>query len=196
MEWVQVLKSRKNPPLYLGQHIQRMGAQGAFDWPVPKEYPSSLEKFYQLANSWKVYMPVAFPRFDDIYEKGKAQKSLGRISDNQGKTFRYSLDRSFASKAPFVQIATWNDWGEGTSIEPSREFMYRDLEILQSYRPESSRQSVMAFQLPGRLYILRKLQLGKPELIQKLDVISEHLKKTEIQQAKKLLDELAFKEVP
>jgi len=25
-----------------------------------------------------------------------------------------------------VQIATWNDWGEGTGIEPTAEFGYRD----------------------------------------------------------------------
>jgi len=195
-EWDQVLKSQKNKPLYLGQHIQRMAADGAFDWPVPKEYPASLERFYQIAPSWKVFMPVAFPRFDDIYEKGKAQKSLGKIPDNQGKILRNTLDRAFASKAPFVQIATWNDWGEGTSIEPSREFMYRDLEILQNYRQESSRQSSKALSLPARLYFLRKNQAGNPELLQKLDFISEHLKKLQIQQAKKLLDDLTRQEAP
>ena len=30
-----------------------------------------------------------------------------------------------------VQIATWNDWGEGTQIEPSKEYGYRDLEFVQ-----------------------------------------------------------------
>jgi len=106
------------------------------------------------------------------------------------------LDRAFASNAPFVQIATWNDWGEGTSIEPSREFKYRDLEILQNYRQESSRQPAKALSLPARIYFHRKNQAGNPELLQKLDFISEHLKKLQIQQAKKLLDDLTRQEAP
>jgi len=33
-----------------------------------------------------------------------------------------------------VQLVTWNDWGEGTQIEPSVEFGYRDLEATQRER--------------------------------------------------------------
>jgi len=33
-----------------------------------------------------------------------------------------------------VQIATWNDWQEGTIIEPSVEYQYRDLEAIQTLR--------------------------------------------------------------
>jgi hypothetical protein len=33
-------------------------------------------------------------------------------------------------KPSIIQIATWNDWGEGTVVEPSREFGYRDLELV------------------------------------------------------------------
>ena len=35
-----------------------------------------------------------------------------------------------------MQICTWNDWGEGTNVEPSAEFGYRDLEAVQRLRCE------------------------------------------------------------
>ena len=34
---------------------------------------------------------------------------------------------------PSVQISTWNDYGEGTIIEPTKEFKYQYLEILQKF---------------------------------------------------------------
>jgi hypothetical protein len=33
-----------------------------------------------------------------------------------------------------VQIVTWNDYGEGTIVEPTREYGFRDLGIIQDYR--------------------------------------------------------------
>jgi hypothetical protein len=77
---------------------------------------------------------VAFPRFVDIYSEAKLHDSYGRIEDKDGATFRASLDQALQSKAKIIQLATWNDWGEGTNIEPCREFGYRDLEIVQEFR--------------------------------------------------------------
>jgi hypothetical protein len=40
------------------------------------------------------------------------------------------------SGAPIVQIATWNDYGEGTGIEPTAERGLRDLDfIMRRLRP-------------------------------------------------------------
>jgi hypothetical protein len=33
-----------------------------------------------------------------------------------------------------VQVVTWNDFGEGTMVEPTREYGYRDLGIIQDFR--------------------------------------------------------------
>jgi hypothetical protein len=38
------------------------------------------------------------------------------------------------NSAPIVQIVTWNDFGEGTMVEPTREYGFRDLGILQDLR--------------------------------------------------------------
>jgi hypothetical protein len=34
----------------------------------------------------------------------------------------------------FVQIVTWNDYGEDIIVEPTREYGFRDLGIIQDYR--------------------------------------------------------------
>lgn len=71
-----------------------------------------------------------------------------------------TLEQALRSKASLIQIATWNDWGEGTIIEPSVEFGYRDLQTTQrlrrqhieprfTYKPED-------LPLPVALYRLRK----------------------------------------
>ena len=73
--------------------------------------------------------------------------SWGRIPDAGGPTFRKTLDQALDTGAPLIQLATWNDWGEGTAIEPSQEYGYRDLEYLQKRRravidPAFANQSV------------------------------------------------------
>lgn len=74
---------------------------------------------------------VAFPGYHDFYREAHQGKSYGFIHDREGVTFQKTLDQAFQSKAPIIQIATWNDYGEGTVIEPTQEAGHRYLEILQ-----------------------------------------------------------------
>lgn len=138
-------------------------AVGAFGWPGPQvgEQKSwiELQSFYERAKSWSASIAVAYPRFRDIYRQAGAGVSHGEIGDQSGQTWRRSLSLGIASKAPFIQLATWNDWGEGTQIEPSEEFGYRDLELLQEYRREADPTFPYApsdLRLPAELYRLRK----------------------------------------
>ena len=74
---------------------------------------------------------VAFPGFRDIYAEAGLHESYGSIPHRGGQTFIDSLDLAIQTGAPLIQIATWNDYGEGTVIEPTRQHGYRDLEALQ-----------------------------------------------------------------
>ncbi len=117
-------------------------------------------EFLKKAAHWPAAMAVAYPRFHDIYAEAKVHPTWGHIADNRGQTFVLTLEKALKSTLPLVQISTWNDWGEGTMIEPSQEFGYRDLEVVQRVR----RQSIEAgfagvpedLRLPLRLYTLRK----------------------------------------
>ena len=130
VEWETVLAARQMPSIYLSEHHKRAGAEGAFDWPIPDQGLQAVESFAARSQNWPVAMPVVFPRFHDIYGAAKVQNSYPIIPDDSGRTFEVTLKMALQSGAPFAQIATWNDWGEGTQIEPSREFGRRDLETI------------------------------------------------------------------
>ena len=136
-DWPQLFQGLRAPPQFLTLHERKSVASGAFDWPLPQIENGlpAVKRFYQRSASWPVSVPIAFPRFDDIYAEA-GLTSYGTIADNDGETYRATLARALRSDAKVVQIATWNDWGEGTQIEPSREFGLRDLEATQSGRRE------------------------------------------------------------
>ncbi|MGC4045375.1 MAG: glycoside hydrolase family 71/99-like protein [Armatimonas sp.] len=184
-EWTEVLKDGTDAQIYVSEHNRRTVAQGSFDWPIPKEYPASLDRFEKQRVGQSISIPVAFPRFHDIYAEGKAQPALGRIPDDNGRTWTSTLQRALKSNAPIVQLATWNDWGEGTGIEPTQEFGYRDLEVVQRLRGEKA-----DLHLPLRLYRLRQLQTGNPALTKDLDRVSGLLGKKASAQAVQALAQL------
>jgi hypothetical protein len=195
-EWAQVFSGTDELPLYLSEHRRRSVAGGTFDWPQPQLGLASIETYYQTAKSEPVFIPVAFPRFRDIYKEGKAKKSYPRIPDNLGRTFLMTLERALKSGAPLVQIATWNDWGEGTIIEPSKEFGYRDLEVIQTYRRKldaSFKTSREDLRLPYRLWRLRGKQARRPQLKPRLDEIAHLLAAGDISEARSALEQLEGK---
>ena len=73
---------------------------------------------------------AVFPKFHDIYREAGLHDSYGYLDDQNGQTFEQTLNRAWHGKARIIQIATWNDFGEGTIIEPTQEFGYRYLESL------------------------------------------------------------------
>lgn len=189
-EWSQCLQQSKTAVVYFSQHIRRTPADGAFDWPVPSEPLKALERFHKDALSWPQSIPVAFPRFVDIYAEAKVSASYGRLDDDQGKSFRMMLDRAFRTKAPIVQLATWNDWGEGTQIEPSVEFGYRDLETVQSMRRKylDPKFSIQPEDLRLPLALLDQRR-GQSELdaTKKLDLAAQLLAEWRITEAREAL---------
>jgi hypothetical protein len=142
---------------------RRGPAVGAFGWPEPQvgdgQSWDHLRGFYDRAKPWPASVAVAYPRFEDIYKAAGVGPGYGEIKDKDGQTFRGTLDLAVNSRSPFIQVSTWNDWGEGTQIEPSVEFGYRDLEVLQERRRQSDPSFPYRSQdlrLPAKLYMLRK----------------------------------------
>jgi hypothetical protein len=146
-------------------------ANGGFAWPAPKESPeksqAEMDDFYARAKG-KRFIAGAYPRFNDIYKEAGLSYSHPKIPDDKGATFKHTLAQAIESGSPVVQIATWNDWGEGTVIEPSCEFGMRDLEMIQRTRAdllkEKPRFGKGDLQLPLRLLRLRKARGSKKEL--------------------------------
>jgi hypothetical protein len=91
-------------------------------------------------------------------------------------------------KIDYLQIPTWNDWGEGTMIEPSLEFGYQRLEILQEWFgvPYNSDE----LKLTVLLYQKRKEYKGKIYENQILDQVFYYLVSLQIDKANALLKKL------
>ncbi len=194
-QWQQLFSALPEPPEYFSLHHRRKPARGAFDWPQPA--PSlglaAVDSFYREARDWPASIPVAFPRFHDIYREAGGGKSYGRIEDDSGKTYMRTLEQALASKATVAQIATWNDWGEGTVIEPSAEFGYRDLEATQALRRRfgaAPRASATDLRLPYRLLQLRRLRKGDAAVQRKLDEAARFLSRGEAGKARRALGSL------
>ena len=119
-QWDQVIESLEFKIQYFSEHRRRDCAVGAFDWPVPDQSKTT-ETFLRDSKKWKHRIPVAFPGFNDFYQQAGISKQWRQIPEQAGGTFRETLRQALATESPVVQIATWNDWGEGTMIEPSVE---------------------------------------------------------------------------
>ena len=171
-EWQTCQERLSSPFAYFSQHHRRQAAIGAFDWPIPDQGLTAINTFQNEARNWPHSIAVAFPRFVDIYAEANVHKSWGHIPDREGSTFRTSLTKAFRSNSQFIQIATWNDWGEGTLIEPSREYGYRDLEMIQTLRREYLEPDFLAtpsdLTAPGMLLKLRQTQPGSTKALNRI----------------------------
>ena len=80
------------------------------------------------------------------------------IPDADGRTLRSTLRTATKLRRRFIQIATWNDWGEGTQIEPSNEYRFRDLKIIRRETHGGPEAEDIVFELPLRLLKLRRVR--------------------------------------
>jgi hypothetical protein len=79
------------------------------------------------------------------------------------------------NNSALVQIVTWNDFGEGTIVEPTQDYGYRDLGIVQNLRRQyldpsfsyHTNDLAMAF----RFYNLRKQYGNNPAISAELNRI-------------------------
>ena len=132
-DWTRCIERISEPVLYYSQDYRRQGAEGAFNWPSPSEGMAQYDRFLKQSTQWDSLIPVAYPRFDDVYKIAGVRDSFPVIPDRSGNTLKQTLQKCLNPKTRLIQIATWNDWGEGTQIEPSVEYGYRDLKNIQDF---------------------------------------------------------------
>ena len=114
----------------------------------------------------------------------------GYLDDQEGAVFGETLERAGES-ASLIQIVTWNDYGEGTIIEPTIEFGYRYLEALQNYRKKQAGKtfpySPEDLRLPIALYQLRQQAATDGRAAVHLDSAAALLFASENEAARKIL---------
>lgn len=196
VEWTQCLSRLDSPVTYFSQDIRRDGAIGAFGWPAPKVGMNQVDRFLEEAAKWPSSIPAAFPRFDDIYREAGVGDSYPQLPDDSGRTLQTTFQKALNSKAKIIQIATWNDWGEGTQIEPSIEFGYRDLEHIQTVNFNDERHfTKAALRLPIQILELRRAKTGI-DVQKTLDAISQQIVDGALDSARQKLEELRLSNGP
>jgi hypothetical protein len=184
----------------LDRHLE-FAALSSYPWPPMKMaggaelYPavleSYLELFYRNAQRRDFIVGSAFPGFYDVYEEAGVHSSYGYLDARDGETLRYTLDTALAQNSDIVQLVTWNDYGEGTTIEPTIEYGYQYLEIIQTTRRElDSSFTVTAenLHLPLRLFQARRAYLGDAEVNAQLDQVFAALIAGDFATAQVILD--------
>ena len=112
---------------YQGTQAGQYGG-GEYSWVYMNN--DQLPPFYSRGISG-VKMGSAYPGFDSFYAQGGWGGPGWSIAANGTSTFAWLLDRAVQANTGFTQLVTWNDYGEGTMIEPTREFGYGLLTTLQ-----------------------------------------------------------------
>ncbi|NUY81038.1 glycoside hydrolase family 99-like domain-containing protein [Flavobacterium sp. MAH-1] len=142
-------------------------ASGEFAWVYQNS--NALTSFYNnnLPNL-NVAFGSAYPGFDDYYEEGGAGNIIGwSIAHNNGATLDDTLQLASNAGVDYLQLITWNDFGEGTMIEPTVEFGYSYVNKIRTFAGVQNTPAV--FSDISRLYDLRLEHAQNTAIQRKLD---------------------------
>jgi hypothetical protein len=171
-DWEELFSVLQTPAALVTLDKHRVANQlASYPWPPMQGMDLNsavieayLEQFYRAARRDDYIVGGAFPGFNDIYEEAGVRSSYGFLDAEAGELFRMTLRMALEQNPNVIQLVTWNDYGEGTIIEPTEEFGYRYLEILQETRKGLSPEFAFTaedLQLPLGLFELR--QAGEVE---------------------------------
>ncbi|MDR0871883.1 MAG: hypothetical protein LBN27_00245 [Prevotellaceae bacterium] len=124
--------------------INKTGAlNGPYPYPDGKTYENidgeygwvnngTQENQFNILNSRNVAIYPAWPGWNDTYGDGGVSASPV-IPHNDGAYLENQLNFAKEKKPKYLQLITWNDYGEGTMIEPTEELGFSLLGKVQVY---------------------------------------------------------------
>jgi hypothetical protein len=151
---------------------------GEFAW-INQDNLVSLNQFY--GNGYAgTKIASAYPGFNSFYAQGgwggpgwvidagtTGTSASGTAASGSPNNFKTTLGLALQSSANTIQLPTWNDYGEGTMIEPTVEFRYGLLTSLQVALGMNVDTTVLAS--VDRLYRLRLSHGGQAAVQEKLN---------------------------
>lgn len=148
-----------------------------------------MEEKYQIKDKFFQFIAGAWPGFNDYYKEGGwGSQVLEDINYESGALLNRLLKMATVNNANYLQLITWNDFGEGTMIEPTREFGYMFLEEIQRFGGVD--YSKEHLELIAKYYTLCKKYSGNAEQKNKLNQAFYYLISLQSDNAQTLLNEL------
>lgn len=87
-------------------------------------------KFHEYAKSQNLhFVPNVMPGYDDRNQNGLRRLTLGRKAGEFYKDYWRIAKKYLDPDLPLVLLTTFNEWHEGTEIEPSREYGEKYIEL-------------------------------------------------------------------
>jgi hypothetical protein len=202
-QWTQIFGDTGTNPEFLTLEYQ-MGeagtnADGEFAWPYQSanstDHLTQVRNFYlSRAPSLNTAAGVAYPGFNDFYQQGGAGSTLFYIPENNGQTLADTLNlyNTYKPNLDMLQLATFNDFGEGTMFEPTVEtgFAYlHQLQVFTGAKDPTTHQALdeSHLQLIYELYLARKKYSGNAATEALLSQVSNDLAAMQIDAARTLL---------
>ena len=107
------------------------------------------------AGKWSNSIGDAYVGYNDFYAQGGDPSAASGFvipeSDSNGSTLTETLnqDQTYSKNIAAIQVATWNDYGEGTMIEPTVQNGFTSLEQIQQFTgvPYGLSQLQLVYQL-------------------------------------------------
>jgi len=180
-DWTTILSAANEDveflPLWYEAGDGGSNSDGEYVWIYEEndDYYSRMQAYYQnRAGSMKTVMGVAYPGFHDFYAEGGAGSSYFHIPHNGTGTLSQTLGlvNQYGYNIDILQLATWNDFGEGTIFEPTFEFGFSFLTTLQQFLGVSYGEYEL--QQIYRLYNLRKQHAGNGSIQSQLNQAYDH----------------------
>jgi len=132
----------------------------------------------------------AYPGFDDYYKEGGwGDQVLGDIDYEDGALFDRLLQLATDENSAQLQLITWNDFGEGTMIEPTQEFQYLFLEKLQDFTGLPYGKTIL--EQIHQYYTLKKQFANQPEKQKRLQQAFYYLISLQHDKGTELINEIA-----
>jgi hypothetical protein len=188
-EWTQVAPEGRLFTLW-GEQAEAGGA-GEFAWIWAGNGTDHLAAVENFSAGAGARVGVAYPGFQDFYDEGGWGPGLGwEIAHNLDGTFNelLAVANSHANNLEALQIATWNDFGEGTMIEPTHEMGFAHLEALQAFTGVG--YGLAELELIHELYLARKENATDSDIQALLDEVYQCLISLDVEGAREKLGEI------
>lgn len=189
-EWYRTFQILGTQPalVVLNDHISKVNGDGYEN--AIGEYlwvNANPDAWYTSAKSkFGMVIGGAMPGFKDYYKQGGVGDGYTSYDDEGGALFDRQLQAAKAANLQWLQISTWNDYGEGTIIEPTKEFGYRYLTKLQGFTGVKYKESDL--QTIYRWYQLKVKYANDASKSKVLNQCYAYLNALQPEQATKLME--------